>query len=347
MNKHIKTLWYIFISFGLVLFMNQLAFAASSLSVPDIGQYKGLVQNPGEVGDFETRFASLIVGVVLNVRYLLTAVAIALMVFSGFNMATSMGKEEAWTKAKTSMVWGVIGLALVGLSGEIVRIFAVGKCAELGMMPASNFAGCVEGGFLKNPQAIIQRTTIFTNAVQYIITFLKYLIGAAAVVMLTRNAIRMVSNQAGDELEKDKKNLMASVIGLLIIIIADPIVNKVLFSIDTTRYPGTGGAEAGVDFAQGVGELVGFTNFLVTIMTPIAILVIVVGGIMYMTAGTNAENQEKAKRMIMMALVSLVIVYGAFAVVSTIISGQFDAEASTINPAALVEGGGVVTNTTP
>lgn len=336
MNKFIKTTWYFLISIGLVIMLKELSFA-QTLPVPDVGQYGGVVQDPGNITDFEGGVASLIVGAVLNVRYLLTAITIALMIYSGFNMVIAQGQEEAWTKAKTSMVWGVVGLALVGLSGEIVRIFAVGKCAELGMLPASNYAGCVEGGFLKNPQAIIQRSTIFNKGVQYLITFIKYMIGGFAVLSLTRNAIRMAANTAGEELEKDKKNLAASAIGLFLIIVADPIINNVFFSIDTTRYPGVGGAEAGVNVAQGVGEIVGFTNFLVTIITPIAILVIIAGGIMYMTAGSNAENQERAKKMIFMALLALIIIYGAFAIVSTVISGQFDA-ATVSNPAAAVEG---------
>jgi hypothetical protein len=346
MNTALKTLRNVIVGLGLLLFVSQLV-TAQSLPVPDVGNYGGMVQNPGDVTSFDSAFASLAVGLVLNVRYLLTAIAIALLVYAGYNMVIGQGKEENWTKAKSTMVWGIVGLALVGLSGEIVRIFAVGKCAELGMLPASNNVGCVEGGFLKDPQAIIQRSTLFNKAVQYIITFLKYLIGGVAVVMLTRNAIRMASNSAGDELEKDKKNLIASALGLIMIIVADPIINKVFFSIDKTRYPSVGGAEVGVDYAQGIGEIVGFTNFLVSILTPLAILVIVAGGVMYMTAGTNAESQEKAKRMITLALGALVLIYGAFAIVSTFISGQFDAAAPTVNPAAQVEQGSSAPNYDP
>lgn len=346
MNTTIKILRNSLIILGLILFVGQMV-TAQSLHVPDVSYYGGMVQDPGNVSTFDNAFASLVVGIVLNIRYLLGALSIALMIYAGYNMVIGQGKEEAWTKAKATMVWGIVGLAMVGLSGEIVRIFAVGKCAELGMLPASNNLGCVEGGFLKNPQAIIQRTTIFNKAVQYIIIFLKYMIGAVAVVMLTRNAIRMASNSAGEELDKDKKNLVASALGLILIIIADPIINKVLFSIDTTRYPSTGAPEVGIDYVQGIGEVVGFTNFLVSILTPVAILVIVAGGIMYMTAGTNAESQEKAKRMIFLALGALVLIYGAFAIVSTFISGQFDASAPTINPATQVEQGGQAPNTVP
>lgn len=336
---------YLVLSLGLALFVRDLAIG-QSLQLPDVGNYGGVVQDPGKIVSFESGIARLIVGVVLNVRYLLVAVAIALMVFAGFKMVTAQGNEDAWKSAKGTMIWAIVGMALVGLSGEIVRIFAVGQCTELGMLTAANSAGCTPGGFLKNPQAIIQRSTLFNRGVQYLITFIKYLIGAIAVVMLTRNAIRMAANSAGDELEKDKKNIVASIIGLLLIIIADPIVNNVFFVVDKTRYPTINGVEVAINYAQGVKEIIGFTNFLVTILTPIAILVIVAGGVMYMTANGNSETQEKAKRMIFLALIAILIIYGAFAVVSTFISGQFDAS-NLPNPATQVEGTTSIPNNTP
>ncbi len=347
MTNFIKICRYLVISLGLMLFVQQIA-GAQSLLLPQVESYGGLVQNPGTVsGSFDSNVARLVVGAVLNVRYLLTAIAIALLVFAGFNLFTAQGDEGKWKTAKSTLIYSIIGLALVGLSGEIVRIFTVGKCAELGLLPASNMAGCVEGGFLKNPQAIIQRTTLFNKVVQYLITFIKYLLGSVAVLALLRNAIRMAANTAGDELEKDKKGVMASLLGLILVVISDPIINKVFFSIDSTRYPSVGGAEVGINYAQGVAEIVGFTNFLVTILTPIAILVIVAGGIMYITAGDNAESQSKAKRMIMLALGGIIIIYGAFAIVSTFISGQFDPSSPAIvNPAEKSEAARQSNNTT-
>lgn len=338
MTKILQILKYSFISLGLLLFARQLV-VAQSLALPDVANYGGMVQTPGfnSSASFDTAFASLVVGLVLNIRYVLTAVSIALLVFAGFGLVTAQGSDEKWKNAKNTMVFSIIGLALVGLSGEIVRIFAVGNCAELGLLPSSNNTGCLEGGFLKNPQAIIQRTTLFNKMVQYLITFIKYLIGAVAVLSLMRNAIRMAANTAGDELEKDKKNIMASLMGLILIIIADPIINKVFFSIDSSRYPSTGGAVVNINYTQGISEIVGFTNYLVAILTPIAILVVIAGGIMYMTSGGNAENQAKAKRMIFLALTGIIIIYGAFAIVSTFISGQFDKTAKIENPAAAVE----------
>ncbi len=355
-NKIKESIIALLLALGLFMAMAPFAFATdppakagapakpqSALTLPPVGSYNGMVQDPGPVGSFDSGFASLAVGVVLNIRYLLLALAIAMLIFAGVGLVMAQGNDEAWKKAKSALIFSIVGLTLVGFSGEIVRIFAVGRCAELGMLPSANNASCSPGGFLANPQTIIQRTTLFNKDVQYIITFIKYLIGSVAVVMTARNAIRMVANSAGDELVKDKKNLIATSIGLIAIIVADPIINNVFFVIDKTRYPGTGGAVVGISYTQGISEIIGFTNFIITIMTPLAILLILVGGIMYMTAAGVPEAQGKAKKMVTMALVALVVIYGAFAVVSTFITGQFNVGASTVNPAAVVEG---ITSTT-
>ncbi len=316
----------IFLIFAVVIISFLVAHIAQgqSLSLPDASRYGDAVQDPGIVAnsDFSSNFASLVVGLVLNVRYIIGAVAIGIIVFAGFKMVTSQGNEEVWTKQKNALIWGVLGLALVGLSGDIVRIFNVGQCQEMGLLPASSGVGCQSGGFLKDPNTIVQRAGLFNQVIQYIITFIKYIIGTIAVAMIMRTAVRLAANTASEEINKDKLTLAAAIAGLIVIIIADPIINNVLFKIDTSRYP-SGGAEVAIDVGQGVREIIGFTNYAVTILTPLAILAIIGGGVLYIASGGDDDMQSKGKRIITLALVGLLIIYGAFAIVSTFISGQF------------------------
>ena len=77
------------------------------------------------------------------------------------------------------------------------------------------------------------------------------------------------------------------------------------------------------DTARGVQEIVGITNFVVTWASPVAVLVLVAGAIMYLTAMGDEEKMGKAKKLIVNAIIALIIIYGAFALVSTFVSGQF------------------------
>lgn len=348
-SKKFKIILQIFGLICLIILFTGISYAAS-LNVPDINMYQGMVQDPGisnsSTTPFSSNIASLFVGAVLNVRYIIIAVVIVLLMYAGFGLITSQGNEEKWTNAKRMVIFSIVGLALIGLAGEVVRIFASGNCAELGMLPSGNTTGCVEGGFLKNPQAILQRSTLFNQTVKYLITFIKYLIGSIAVVVLMRTAFRMATNQANEELDKDKKNIVATIIGLILIVMADPIINKVFFTVDQSKYPTIGGVEVAINYAQGIKEVIGITNFLVSIFTPIAILVIVAGGVMYITSAGNTETQEKAKRMITLSIIAFIIIYGAFAIVSTFVNGSFSKEEKQIiNPAEQIENPQNIINT--
>jgi len=58
---------------------------------------------------------------------------------------------------------------------------------------------------------------------------------------------------------------------------------------------------------------------------PIAVLVLVLGGIMYTTAGGDEEKMNKAKRLLIATGIGIMIIYGAFALVSTFLAGDIQA----------------------
>ena len=257
----------------------------------------------------EQQFAELADGIVQTVRYIIGAVAILFIVYSGFRMVTGWGKEEVYTKAKIGMLWAVIGLAIVGMAGEVRTIFSLEK-----------------GGFLKDPNAILRSAVLFDQRTQIIITFIKYFVGAVAVAFIVRNGLRLIVLGASeDKIALDKKNLLYSVVGLILIILADTAVRQVFYKIDLTRYPGAGGAEPVIDPVQGIKEIIGFTNFIVAIVGPLAVLALLAGGVMYLTAAGEEEKMNKAKKLIVAALVGIVLIYGAFAIVSTFVLGNFAA----------------------
>ncbi|MFA5829432.1 MAG: hypothetical protein WC843_02980 [Candidatus Gracilibacteria bacterium] len=292
----------------------------TTLPLPSISTpgYSGL-QAPAQ-GSASAQVFSLALSVIQNVRYLLGAVAVGLIVYAGIRMVIGGGNEEVYTKQRSTIIYGIIGLAVVGFSGDLARIFSV-YCEN-----GKDFSGlaCTQGGFLKDPNAIIRSVTIFDQKAKFIVTFIKYLIGAISVFFVVRSGMRMIAmGSAEDKIALDKKNLAYGALGLFLIIIADPIINNVFYKVDVTRYPTVGGAAPSFNPAQGVSELVGFTNMVLSIVSPIAIIALVAGGIMYIASAGNEETQGKAKRIIVSALVGIIIMYGSFAIVSTIISGNF------------------------
>lgn len=290
--------------------------------LPSVSEY-GDLPSPTAGKSAQYQFQELMWGIVQNVRFIIGAVTIAFAVYSGFRMVTAWGNEEVYGKQRTNLLYCVIGLAVVGMSGEMAKIFAVSCPGDMFVAPGQPAYACTQGGFLKDPNAIIRASTIFNQRTKLVITFIKYFIGGIAVLMIVRNGMRMITMGSSDEkMGMDKKNLAYSALGLILIVVADNVISNVFYKLDLTRYPSVGGAAPGIDTARGVEEIVGVTNLIVTIVGPLAVLMLLAGGVMYMTAAGKEEQMTKAKKLIVVTLVGIVIIYGAFAIVSTFISGS-------------------------
>ena len=81
------------------------------------------------------------------------------------------------------------------------------------------------------------------------------------------------------------------------------------------------GRTAKINFSEGAAVLI---RMAVSILGPIAILILVGASIMYMTSGGDEEKQSQAKRAIIAAALGILVIYGAFGIVSTVISGRFE-----------------------
>jgi hypothetical protein len=244
--------------------------------------------------------AYIIYTVVGALRYLIAGVATLLGLTGVIQLLLAKEKEESLTKAKTIILYSVLGIILIALSNDLAKIM--------------DLSG---GGLLGTKEQIASRLNLFDNTVRIVITFSKYLIGAVATLMLIITGMEMVTmGDSEDEMGKSKKNIGYILGGLFLLIFVDNIIRNVFYKIDRP------GQNVSVDLAQGVKELVGFTNLLVSFVGPIAIITLVAGGLMYVASFGNEETQGKAKKMMITSLVGIVAIYGAFGVVSTIITGS-------------------------
>lgn len=236
-------------------------------------------------------------------RNIIGTIAIFFIVFAGFRLVVAGGNEEELTTQKRNMTWALIGLALLAMAGELAAIF--------------------EGAdIIQGPNVILRKVHIFDSKVQLLVTFIKYILGSIAVIQMALAGVRMITSGDQEEMvTKSRKNILYGAIGLLIVFISNAMVNRVLYRVDTGRYL-RGGVEPMLSVSQGVKEIVGITNILVTIAAPIAILVLIVGAIMYLTSMGEEDKLTRAKKIMFHALIALVVIYGAFAIVTTVVSGD-------------------------
>jgi len=249
-------------------------------------------------------------GILQIFKYIIGAVAVLMIVISGLRMVIAQGDEEAVTKSKSTLTIAIIGLVMISMSTEIGKVLEFNE----------------KGGPLGDPNKTLARVVNFDKSVKIVITFIKYIMGSVAVLMAVKSGVVMVTKGSDEEaMTKEKKQLGISAAGLILIVMADTLIKKVFYKIDTTTYPGVEGVKPGLDPYAGVKEIVGITNFVVSFISPIAVLVFMIGGVMYLTAGDDEEKTTKARRMMIAAGIGIVVIYGAFALVSTFITGQIDA----------------------
>lgn len=277
------------------------------LSIPDAENFGDL---PDPDGEGLQKGYNTVWEVARNFRFVIGGVAILFMVISGVKLVIQGSNEEVANKQKQNLLWGMIGLVMIMVAGPIAEILDL-----------------QDGGFLSDEYEIGYRATLFDQQALIVITYIKYIVGSLAVLFMIRSGAKLVVAGESDEvLNLEKKNLMSAVFALFVIMIADVVVNQVLFKVDPAGSSySVSGQEAVVSFdtARGIQEIVGVTNFIVTWAAPFAVLALLVGAVMYLTAFGDEERTGKAKKIITNSVLALLIIYGSFAIVSTFVSGVF------------------------
>jgi len=258
-----------------------------------------------EGDDAIEKFGNALGPVARVIRIIIGAVSVLLIVMSGFIMVVKGDSEDAITKEKDAIKYGIIGLMMLSIAGPIAEIF--------------DFR---QGNYLADAESFVERAQIFGDTTQMIITFIKYFLGSLAALFFVRSGALLISDGANeDTVSKEKKAMAVSAAGLLMVILSDLVVKRVFFVAEYSE-----DAEAtivAIDQSEFISQVVGFTNLLVTFVGPIMMLGLVAGGALYVTAGGDEERTGLAKKILMNSIIGVIIIYGAFAIVSTLVSGQF------------------------
>lgn len=256
--------------------------------------------NPGEDGIQAT--TNLVARAFGIVRLLIGVIAIFIGLLGSIKMVTSRGNEEEYQKARDTFLYGVAGIAVIALSGDISQILSPYR-----------------GGLLGSDALLRERTLLFDNTVRIVITFIKYFAGAIAVAMMIRIGYRMVAlSDSEDNLSEDKLNLTLITFGLAILIFGDYLIRNIFYVVDSPI-----NASPDINVTGAMQELIGFINLMVSLVGPIVMLTFVAGGLLYAFSGINDDWRTRARRMMAVSLVGMILIYGAFAIVNTFIIGRF------------------------
>ncbi|MFH1533418.1 MAG: hypothetical protein ABID64_00625 [Nitrospirota bacterium] len=295
------------------------AFAADQSALPISESAKEVYKSgsiptpPDKTG--QAILKDLVLGGLAYAKVLIGVVGILYITILGYKLVQASGDEEDITKAKRGLIYTLIAFVMVSMSEDIGKIFDMERQT-----------------LLSSPQDILNRVRLFDKQVEIFMTFVKYVIGAFAAIMVVQAGVKLVT--AGgeeEEVSKNKKNIMYSAGGLMIIYVGEIFINKVFYKVDKNIYTGITGVHPAIDAKEGVAQIAGVTNFIISFAGPVAVLMLIAGAIMYATAGGEEEKMNEAKRLIIATIAGIIIIYGAFAIVSTIIASKLTEVGAMLN----------------
>jgi len=311
MNKYSKLASEFTGVMGLILiFTNIDPVLAAFLPVTDPAQKvftEGDIPIPPS-GSGQEALKSLILGALSYGKVIVMVLGILFISILGLQLIISSSNEEDIKKAKTGIIYALIAFVIVSMSQDLAKVFDMEKAT-----------------LLASPQEILKRVHIFDKQVEIFMVFIKYVIGAFATVMMVQASVKLITSGGNEEeTTKNKKSILYSAGGLLLIYVGEIFANKVFYKVDKQVYSGITGVHPGVDVRAGVEQITGITNLIVTFAAPVAVLMLIAGAVMYATAGGEQEKTDQAKRLIMATVIGIIVMYGAFAIVSTALSSQLN-----------------------
>ena len=236
------------------------------------------------------------------VQLLVGAITSFLVITSAISMlAQGTDSEEGLTSLKNTITYAVIGVGLIMLSSEIAKILSLEA-----------------GGIIGPKDQVLNRVQVFEKNVDVIMTLIRYLLGGAAILFITISGARMIGAGGSEEdSAKEKKNITFVSIGLVAFLMLENFLGNIIYNINSPFM------DPSISPSKAVSELIGFTNLVVSFMGPIAIISVIIGGVLYAFSGIDEEQAAKAKRLIAVSLGGIILIYGAFSIISTIVAGQF------------------------
>lgn len=277
-----------------LLFFLGLSLAQAQSYLPEdslkyLGSLKSFV-NPEATG--EELALAFIKNAILIVRYLVGAVALLLGAIYALQLVFSRGNEEAIEKQKTNFLWAFVGFIALIISENVAQIFNPEKATA---------AQLIDFGAAR-------------DQLRNIVDYLKWIVGSIIVLFMTITGVRMIlSANEEEELTKHKQSLVWGLLGILVVLLASNIVNAI-YVINAPDQVVAGGPESTITQVAGVLRLI------LVFLGPLAIAFTLYAGGLYLTAMDQEDQAERAKKMIIGGITGIVIIYGAFAWVNTLIT---------------------------
>mgnify|MGYP001209275623 CR=1 FL=1 len=154
----------------------------------------------------------------------------------------------------------------------------------------------------KNPLGSV---TSLDGLLQKILTNLRLIVGTLAIIFIIIGGLMYMMSAGSETMIKKARNaITAAVIGLAIAVAAPTFLNQI--------YEIVGQSNGGITLKT-IAENV--LTFLLSIVGIIAIITLMIGGGMYMTAYGDEKRMDKSKALLVAAVIGIIVCLGSLVIV--------------------------------
>ena len=224
----------------------------------------------------------------------LSGIAMIVIVVAAIRLISTTNEEDA-SKAKNTLVYTIAGLIVVQLAGIVVTKMFFGEQGEAfeSIAVTEMFA----------EQSVAQ--------VRGILGVVEAFLGIVAVLIIIIRGFTVITSGGSEEdLTKAKKHVAYAVVGLVVIMLSEVVIRGVVFPEGGQVLPDT-------EIAKYI--IVKIVNYAVLFISIIAFLVLFYAGYLYVTSAGSEEAGTKVKKIFTSSIIALVLAFGAFAIVNTLI----------------------------
>lgn len=250
-----------------------------------------------------TAVQNLLFNIFFVLAWFLFTVALIVAFIAAIKLFISDNSGEDFSKWTNTLLWSVAWLLLVALSYWFVRTLS---------------ENILQWWRVELSVDIIYRATI--NIVYPLLNFLRYIAAISFFIVIIYAFYRIIFAWWDEEgFQNWKKTFIASTIGFIIMLVAEPIVRmsyggnncswKKLFGISTEC--GKNNTFDTSIFLDTAVKIIIFLNWFVALVT---LIMIMYAGFLVLTGSWDEEKNQKAKRIITYAIIGVLIILFSYVI---------------------------------
>lgn len=239
------------------------------------------------------RIVNILLG---SMSFILRSIALFILFAAGFVLVTAQSSvSEQAERQKMNVFYVLIGLVVFGLAGDFIyRYFFVS-----------------EGEYIFDEQTAVLVASSMAQRIKQLLNLFLSFSGAGAILMLVVAGVRTLLTPGNDEeIERQKKIVGYTAIGIILIGLADTLVNQIIFP--------SGGYE-GVNISALEIQLQGLSNYLLGFLGVIAFVTFVIAGVVMVVHFGNDDLVSQAKTAMKNVFIGCLVAFSAYTIVATLI----------------------------